>query len=45
MKKSIDRNRIEDTEKAGVKSMSALITPNGNVLHINSGAPMEDLKG
>lgn len=39
-----DRNRIEDAEKAGVKSVPALVTPNGNVLHINFGASMEDVK-
>ena len=39
------RNRIEDAEKAGVKSVPALVTPNGNVLHINFGASMEDVKG
>ncbi|PRB03628.1 thioredoxin family protein [Chryseobacterium sp. MYb7] len=40
-----DRNKIEDAEKAGVKSVPALVTPNGNVLHINFGASMEDVKG
>src|SRR5690554_3578054 len=30
-----DRNRIAEAEKAGVKSVPALLTPNGNVLHIN----------
>jgi len=40
-----ERNRIEDAEKAGVKSVPALVTPNGNVLHINFGASMEDVKG
>lgn len=39
-----DRNRIEDAEKVGVKSVPALVTPNGNVLHINFGASMEDVK-
>ncbi|SMO45486.1 hypothetical protein SAMN06265171_101943 [Chryseobacterium rhizoplanae] len=39
-----DRNRIEEAEKAGVKSVPALVTPNGNVLHINFGASMEDVK-
>lgn len=39
-----DRNKIEDAEKAGVKSVPALVTPNGNVLHINFGASMEDVK-
>lgn len=40
-----DRNRIEEAEKAGVKSVPALVTPNGNVLHINFGASMADVKG
>ncbi len=37
--------RIEEAERAGVKSVPALVTPNGNVLHINFGASMEDVKG
>ena len=40
-----DRNRIAEAEKAGVKSVPALVTPNGNVLHINFGASMADIKG
>lgn len=39
-----DRNKIEEAEKAGVKSVPALVTPNGNVLHINFGASMKDVK-
>lgn len=39
------RSRIEEAEKAGVKSVPALVTPNGNVLHINFGASMADVKG
>ena len=39
-----DSNRIEEAEKAGVKSVPALLTPNGNVLHINHGASMADVK-
>ncbi len=39
------RNRISEAEKAGVKSVPALLTPNGNVLHINFGASMADVKG
>ncbi|MGG5207603.1 thioredoxin family protein [Chryseobacterium sp. MIQD13] len=39
-----DRNKIAEAEKAGVKSVPALVTPNGNVLHINFGASMEDVK-
>ncbi|PCJ82506.1 MAG: thioredoxin family protein [Bacteroidetes bacterium] len=38
-------SRIDEAEKAGVKSVPALVTPNGNVLHINFGASMADVKG
>lgn len=41
----IDKSRIAEAETAGVKSVPALITPNGNVLHINFGASMSDVKG
>ena len=40
-----NKNRIEEAEKAGVKSVPALVTPGGNVLHINFGASMADVKG
>lgn len=40
-----DRSRIKEAEDAGVKSVPALVTPNGNVLHINFGASMADVKG
>jgi len=40
-----DRKRIADAENAGVKSVPALVTPNGNVLHINFGASLADVKG
>ncbi|WP_456312506.1 thioredoxin family protein [Pseudomonas shirazensis] len=40
-----DRSRIADAQQAGVKSVPALVTPNGNVLHINFGASMEDVIG
>ena len=39
-----DKSRILEAESAGVKSVPVLITPNGNVLHINFGASIEDLK-
>ncbi|UHO40261.1 thioredoxin family protein [Chryseobacterium capnotolerans] len=39
-----EKNKIEDAEKAGVKSVPALVTPSGNVLHINFGASIEDVK-
>jgi glutaredoxin 3 len=40
-----DKSRIDEAENAGVKSVPALVTPNGNVLHINFGASMADVKG
>ena len=40
-----DNSRIEEAENAGVVSVPALVTPNGNVLHINFGASMADVKG
>ncbi|MET0463440.1 MAG: thioredoxin family protein [Chitinophagaceae bacterium] len=38
-------DRIGEAEAAGVRSVPALITPNGNVLHINFGASIADVKG
>ena len=40
-----DKSRIAQAEKAGVKSVPALVTPKGNVLHLNFGASMTDVKG
>ncbi|MBL0912105.1 MAG: thioredoxin family protein [Bacteroidia bacterium] len=40
-----DRSRIAEAEKAGVKSVPALLTGSGNVLHINFGASLADVKG
>lgn len=40
-----NRARIKEAEEAGVKSVPALVTPNGNALHINFGASMKDVKG
>ncbi|PIB38272.1 thioredoxin family protein [Maribacter sp. 4G9] len=40
-----DKSRINEAEKAGVKSVPALVTPQGNALHINFGASMADVKG
>lgn len=40
-----DRNKIAEAEAAGVKSVPALVTTNGNVLHINFGASIADVKG
>jgi len=40
-----NKSRITEAEKAGVKSVPALVTPNGHVLHINFGASLADVKG
>ncbi len=40
-----DKTQIDVAEKAGVQSVPALVTPHGNVLHINFGASMADVKG
>ncbi|WP_418262962.1 thioredoxin family protein [Flavobacterium faecale] len=40
-----DKSKISDAENAGVKSVPALVTPKGNVLHLNFGAAIQDLKG
>lgn len=39
-----DKSRIAEAEKAGVLSVPAMVTPNGNVLHIDFGASMADVK-
>lgn len=38
------RERIQEAENHGVKSVPALVTQNGNVLHLNFGASIEDVK-
>lgn len=38
------KDRITEAENAGVKSVPALVTPTGNVLHINFGASIEEVK-
>lgn len=40
-----DSSRIAEAEQAGIVSVPALVTPNGNVLHINFGASLADVKG
>ncbi len=40
-----NRSRINEAENVGVKSVPALLTSNGNVLHLNFGASMADVKG
>lgn len=37
-------NRIEEAEKLGVKSVPALVLDESQVLHINFGASLEDVK-
>ncbi|NND09282.1 MAG: thioredoxin family protein [Saprospiraceae bacterium] len=39
-----DRSKITEAESLGIKSVPALVTPTGNVLHINFGASMADVK-
>ncbi|CAA9196580.1 thioredoxin domain-containing protein [Flavobacterium collinsii] len=41
----IDKSRIAEAQKAGLQSVPALVTPNGNVLHINFGASIADVIG
>ncbi len=40
-----ERTRIAEAENAGVQSVPALLTPNGQVLHLNFGAAIEAVKG
>ncbi len=40
-----EASKIGEAERAGVQSVPALLMPNGNVLHINFGASMADVKG
>lgn len=40
-----DRSRIAEAENHGVKSVPALVTPTGSVLHLNYGASIEEVKG
>ncbi|TAI46915.1 thioredoxin family protein [Flagellimonas allohymeniacidonis] len=37
-------SQISEAETLGVKSVPALVTPTGNVLHINYGASLEEVK-
>ncbi len=39
-----NKNQIASAEQSGVESVPALVTPNGNVLHINYGASLADVK-
>lgn len=41
----VDSGRISEAENLGVKSVPVLVTPSGNILHINFGASIADLKG
>lgn len=40
-----DKSKIDEAEQIGVKSVPALVTPSGNVLHINFGASLNDVRG
>lgn len=37
-------DKITEAKDRGIKSVPALLTPKGNVLHINFGASIEDVK-
>lgn len=39
-----EHGQVATAEAAGVRSVPALVLPNGNVLHINFGAAIENLK-
>lgn len=39
-----DVSKVKEAVAAGVRSVPALVLANGNVLHINFGAAIEDLK-
>ncbi len=38
------KDKIAEAESRGVQSVPALFTPNGNVLHLNFGASIADVK-
>ncbi|WP_422083723.1 thioredoxin family protein [Ulvibacterium sp.] len=38
------KNQISIAENAGVRSVPALVLDNGNVLHINHGATLEEVR-
>ena len=40
-----NKDLVNEAEERGVKSVPALVTPSGNVLHINYGASLKDVKG
>jgi glutaredoxin-related protein len=39
------KSKISEAESNGIQSVPALLTPSGQVLHINFGASLADLKG
>lgn len=39
-----ERGQIDTAEEKGVKSVPALVTETGSVLHINYGASLEDVR-
>jgi len=39
-----EKEKVKDADAAGVRSVPALVLANGNVLHINFGASIDDLK-
>ena len=39
-----DQSRIQEAQQAGVQSVPALLLASGNVLHLNFGASLQDVK-
>jgi glutaredoxin 3 len=39
------RNRLDEAENLGVRSVPALVLPEGQVLHINHGATLAEVRG
>jgi len=40
-----DKGSIDEAARLGVNSVPALLTPSGNVLHINYGASLDEVRG
>jgi hypothetical protein len=40
-----NKGQIDTAERSGVKSVPALVTETGNVLHINYGASLKEVRG
>lgn len=40
-----ERARLDEAERHGVRSVPALVMPSGQVLHINHGATLQEVRG